>query len=70
MFNHKNPWSNNIIKGLTRIIICYAYITGFVFYFIIELLPKEKVKVVVLRLVCNNVTQISSRMDTLLLQSM
>lgn len=64
----KNPWHNNFAIGLNKIMIqiFYAYITGFIFYFVIELLPREKIKVAIMRLVCNNAFQINSRLTTLI----
>jgi hypothetical protein len=64
----KNPWPDSALTGLNKIIVqvFYAYITGLIFYFIIELFPREKKKVAVLKLICNNASYIDARVSTLL----
>ena len=54
---------STFLTGLNKVFvqILYAFFTGFVFYFFIELNRQNKTKIAILRLISNNVSTISSR---------
>lgn len=56
------------LTGLNKVVvqIIYAFFTGFVFYFFIELMQQNKKKIAVLRLIQNNIFTINHRIEGLL----
>jgi hypothetical protein len=63
-------WVNKYTVGMNTVLvqILYSYITGFIFYFFVELLPQNKKRVVILRLVNNNSIEILRKARTILIE--
>jgi hypothetical protein len=61
-------WENKFTRGLNivSVQILYAYVTGFIFYLFIELVPKHKKVIALFRLINNNIHQITELMSYLL----
>jgi hypothetical protein len=73
LLNYECKWltvsaNNGFLTGLNRVIcqILYAYITGSVFYFFIEMIAKQKKTVALFRLANNNVFLIERSINTLI----
>jgi hypothetical protein len=63
-------WDNRFTKGLNVVIVqmLYAYVTGFVFYLLIELIPNHKKVIALSRFINNNISDTNRYTKSLLNQ--